>query len=65
MAVAGFLDEVERTPADAWDRTATRQPHEIRTARWLVRQAMHEGVHHIRDIEAVGRAVAAAGEAPA
>jgi hypothetical protein len=24
------------------------------TARWLVRQAVHEGVHHLRDIEQVG-----------
>lgn len=51
-AVAGFRDEVART-AD-WDRVATRLPGERRTARWLVRQAMHEGVHHLADIQRIG-----------
>lgn len=55
---AGFCEEAERMPADGWDRTATRLPREHRTARWLVRQAMHEGVHHVRDIAAVGAQVA-------
>jgi hypothetical protein len=55
--VAGFLDEVDRTKD--WARTATRLPREERTARWLVRQALHEGRHHTRDIEAAGRAVTA------
>ena len=54
--VAGFLDEIDRTKD--WTRTATRLPGEERTALWLVRQALHEGRHHTRDIEAVGRAVA-------
>ena len=51
--VAGFRAEVARMPADGWDRTCTRLPHEQRTARWLVRQALHEGVHHLLDVEEV------------
>ncbi|OBH38202.1 hypothetical protein A5692_09310 [Mycobacterium sp. E342] len=53
-AAAGFRDEVARTKGPGWDRTATRLPGEERTARWLVRQAMHEGVHHLGDIERIG-----------
>jgi DinB superfamily len=52
----GFLDEVATTTD--WDRTATRRPDELRTARWLVRHALHEARHHIRDIAAVGRTAA-------
>ncbi len=55
--VAGFLDETRRVAGPDWDRTATRLPGEHRTARWLVRHAAHEGVHHLRDIAAVARAV--------
>jgi hypothetical protein len=54
--VAGFLVEIAATTG--WDRTATRRPGELRTARWLVRQALHEARHHTRDITAVGNAVA-------
>jgi hypothetical protein len=54
--VAGFLDEIAVTTN--WDRTATRRPEELRTARWLVRHALHEARHHTQDIAAVGRAVA-------
>jgi hypothetical protein len=53
--VAGFLDEIAVTTD--WDRTATRRPGELRTARWLVRHGLHEGRHHTRDISAVGRTV--------
>jgi hypothetical protein len=53
--VAGFLDEIAATTD--WDRTATRRPGELRTARWLVRHGLHEARHHTRDIAAVGRAV--------
>lgn len=52
---AGFREEVAKVAADEWDRTATRLPGESRTARWMVRQAAHEGLHHARDIAAVGR----------
>lgn len=55
--VAGFRDEVARVADDEWDRVGSRLPGEVRTARWLVRQATHEGVHHIDDITAIaGRA---------
>lgn len=53
-AVAGFCEQVARTEERDWDRVATRLPHEERTARWLVRQAMHEGIHHLGDIRRVG-----------
>lgn len=46
--VAGFCDEVAQTTH--WDRLVTRLPGEYRTALWLVRQAMHEGQHHLNDI---------------
>ncbi|MEJ2862372.1 DinB family protein [Actinomycetospora flava] len=49
----GLLREVERFGDADWDRTVTRLPHEERTARWLLRQAAHEGVHHVRDIIAM------------
>lgn len=55
--VAGFVDEIAATTG--WDRVATRRPDEVRTARWLVRHALHEARHHARDITAVGAAVAA------
>lgn len=45
---AGFCAEVARM--NQWDRLVTRLPGEHRTARWLVRQAMHEGQHHLDDI---------------
>ncbi|HEX6444092.1 MAG TPA: DinB family protein [Streptosporangiales bacterium] len=55
--LAGFRDEIARTPGDGWDRLGSRLPGEVRTARWLVRQATHEGVHHIGDVAAIaGRA---------
>jgi len=50
LVTPGLLDEVARYGADDWDRTVTRLPHEERTARWLLRQAAHEGVHHVADI---------------
>ncbi|ORV09993.1 DinB family protein [Mycobacterium celatum] len=55
----GFCEEISRTGQDGWDRTATRLPGEQRTARWLVRQAMHEGVHHLADIRRVSVEVGA------
>jgi hypothetical protein len=55
--VAGFCEEIARVGPEDWDRAATRMPGERRSARWLVRQAMHEGVHHLADIRAVGTAI--------
>lgn len=51
---AGFCEQVARTQEGDWDRVASRLPGEDRTARWLVRQAMHEGVHHLGDIRRIG-----------
>jgi uncharacterized damage-inducible protein DinB len=57
-ASAGFCAEIACTNDNDWDRSATRLPTEQRTARWLVRQAMHEGVHHLGDIRRIGEAFA-------
>lgn len=51
--VVGFLDEAARNSGTAWERPVRRLVGEERTARWLVRQAAHEGLHHWRDIRAV------------
>ncbi|WP_028924985.1 DinB family protein [Pseudonocardia acaciae] len=51
--VAGFREEMAKVSGDGWDRTGSRRADETRTARWIVRQAAHEGVHHARDIDAV------------
>jgi hypothetical protein len=55
-AATGFGDEVARTEEHEWNRVGTRLPGERRTARWLVRQAMHEGAHHLGDIKRIGEA---------
>jgi hypothetical protein len=52
--VAGLTDEAARFSDHEWQRVATRLPGEERTALWLLRQAMHEGIHHVRDITTVG-----------
>ncbi len=49
--VAGFCEEAARMRAGDWERVVTRLPGEERTARWLVRQAAHEGSHHLRDVQ--------------
>ena len=54
-AVVGFCDEIART--QDWQRVATRLPGEERTALWLVRQATHEGLHHLADIRHTGSQV--------
>jgi hypothetical protein len=58
---SGFGEEAARMRAADWDRTVVRLPGEERTARWLLRQAMHEGLHHTDDIGRVGRLVAGRG----
>jgi len=50
-AATGFAAEVGTVPDDAWDRTVVRRPTEVRTVRWLVRQAAHECVHHLADVQ--------------
>jgi hypothetical protein len=52
-AVAGFGDELRRVEPEGWERTVTRSPGEQRTVRWLLRNAAHEGRHHLADIERV------------
>jgi hypothetical protein len=61
---AGFCDEIASAGPQDWDRVATRLPGEQRSARWLVRQAMHEGVHHLADIRAVGTAAGTSAPKP-
>jgi DinB superfamily len=56
---AGFCEEIDHTGSDHWGRVVARLPEEERTARWLVRQAMHEGRHHLGDIRMTGAAVIA------
>jgi hypothetical protein len=58
VATRGFCAEIACCGQGDWDRRATRLPTEQRTARWLVRQAMHEGVHHLGDIRRIGEALA-------
>jgi hypothetical protein len=57
--LAGFLDEIAATTD--WERVGRRRPDEVRTARWLVRHALHEARHHAKDIVAVGRSLAGDG----
>jgi uncharacterized damage-inducible protein DinB len=59
-AAAGFCEEIARTGEHDWSRVATRLPGEQRTARWLVRQAMHEGIHHLGDIRRIGETLSGA-----
>jgi hypothetical protein len=51
-AAAGVADELRRVGPDGWDRCVTRLPGEERTVRWLLRNAAHEGRHHLADIGA-------------
>jgi len=51
-AAEGFADEVRAVPDDAWGRLVVRRSEEVRTVRWLVRQAAHECVHHLADVRA-------------
>ena len=61
LAAEGFCDEVAETANDEWGRLVRRLPGEDRTALWILRQAMHEGVHHVRDIDRVAALVTSAG----
>jgi hypothetical protein len=64
-AAKGFADEVRAVPDDAWDRHVARRPEEVRTVRWLVRQAAHECVHHLADVRSgLSSRPAAGGGAP-
>ncbi|MGH7912982.1 MAG: DinB family protein [Candidatus Dormibacteraceae bacterium] len=54
-AVQGLLCESDRVRPDGWSRVVHRLPGERRTAAWLLRNAAHEGVHHLRDLEGTSR----------
>jgi hypothetical protein len=54
----GFCEEARRMTEPDWSRQASRLPGEVRTARWLVRQTLHEAVHHGHDIRDVAARVA-------
>jgi hypothetical protein len=54
-AVTGVADELRRVGPDGWERRVTRMPGEVRTVRWLLRNAAHEGRHHLADIDTVLR----------
>lgn len=58
-AVAGCGAEIDRMGPQDWDRHVVRLPGERRTARWLVRQAAHEGTHHRADLRRVRAAIGA------
>ncbi len=63
--VARFAERAESVTHSQCARTATRLPGEERTLLWLVRQACHEGLHHLRDIERIlARLANAESEAP-
>lgn len=49
----GFCEEAATLAPQDWLRTVSRRPGEVRTAGWLVRQALHEGRHHLADIRDV------------
>lgn len=48
-----FAELAEEISVDQLGRTATRLPGERRSVLWLVRQAAHEGLHHLHDIAAL------------
>ena len=54
----GLSQEIDRVRPGEWDRPVERLPQEVRSARWLVRNATHEAVHHLADIHAVAQQVA-------
>ncbi|WP_261561954.1 DinB family protein [Frankia tisae] len=56
----GLLDEARRVAPRDWERTVVRLPDEERTARWLLRNALHEGIHHLADIRRTAAALTAA-----
>lgn len=58
----GLVEEASRNESADWQRTASRQPGETRTALWLLRQAAHEGCHHAGDIATVGSSLGEQGE---
>jgi DinB superfamily/Quinolinate phosphoribosyl transferase, N-terminal domain len=54
--VGRFVELAEHVEEDGWTRAATRLPGERRTVLWMLRQAAHEGLHHLHDIVAAAMA---------
>lgn len=52
VAASRLADEVDRVGSDAWHRTATF-PFGERDILTMTRNGVHEGSHHLRDIERV------------
>jgi hypothetical protein len=52
----GCREEISRFRLVDWRRPVIRMPGEERTSRWLVRQAAHEGQHHLGDIRRLATA---------
>ena len=52
--VSGCAEEIGRVRSHDWSRLVVRLPGEERSLLWLVRQAMHEGLHHLGDIRRLG-----------
>ncbi|MEO3937458.1 DinB family protein [Dermatophilaceae bacterium Soc4.6] len=53
----GFAAEVAAVPTPDWERQVMRRDGsraQVRTLRWLARQAAHESVHHRNDIVRAG-----------
>ena len=47
-----FVDLASTVSEAQWGRSAVRLPGERRTVLWMVRQAAHEGLHHLHDVGA-------------
>ncbi|WP_377268618.1 DinB family protein [Peterkaempfera sp. SMS 1(5)a] len=48
-----FAELAETVQTHQWYRTATRLPGEERSVLWIIRQAAHEGRHHLLDIRRI------------
>ena len=59
-----LADTVGSVPSDAWGRTALVDGTG-RDVLWLAREGVHQGAHHLRDVERVLRAARGRGPGPA
>ena len=51
LTADNLAETIEMTPATEWHRTG-RRSHELISAIDLVREAMHEGIHHLQEASA-------------
>ena len=51
-----FVTTLERVEGEEWNRTVVRAGEEL-TVLWMARNTVHEGAHHLRDVQQVLRAV--------